>query len=131
VPLLLFAPPVAPGEPIAVSVLDLWSDSYFENLVLVTHPFVIQERQRNRQKRDKRSIVFGEAGEIGGTITFRMDGIREESYPIESVYDADRGELLLQECSMEMTGYVPEVELNLAGRKVILRDQRLEFVVLD
>lgn len=129
--LLFFAPPVEVGEPVAVSVLDLWSEAAVTDLVYVTHPFVVQDRQRNRRKQDKRIVVFGEAEEIGGSVTFRMDGVREETYEVEDAYDVNAGILLFQECSPDMAGTVPEVEFNLRGKNIVLRDARLEMVILD
>lgn len=79
----------------------------------------------------KRIIVFGEAQAILGTVTFRCDGVREETYDVTEPYDADQGILIYQECSMAMTGTVPEVEFNLTATEIVIRDQRLEMVILD
>lgn len=76
-------------------------------------------------------MVYGEALEIGGTVTFRMDGVREETYPIEGVYDTYQGKLLLQECSTDQDGNVPEAEFNLVGKKIVIREVRLEFIDLN
>lgn len=114
-----------------MSALDLWNAPEVDGMVYRTHPFVVQERQRNRRRRTKRVIVFGEATDLGGTVTFHFDNAREESYPVDGVYDANEDILIWQECSMDMTGYVPDVELNLTGSGVVIRDTRMESVILD
>lgn len=130
-PLLFFAPPVEVGELVTIGVLDLWTETEVEPLRIVSHPFVLTDRQRNRRKRMKRLILFGTAESIEGTITFRCDGLREETYEVKEVYDAQQRILILQECSMAMTGTVPEIELNLRAKKIVPLDMRLELVMLD
>ena len=81
----------------------------------------------------KRLIVYGQADKIEGTVTFRCDGMREETYDVTDPdpYYALQGILIYQECSTWITGYVPDAELNLSGTGVTLRDIRLEYVALD
>lgn len=111
--------------------LNQSQEAVFDNIVLRSHPFVVQERQRSRRKRMKRLVVFGKAAQVTGTITFRCDGVREESYPVTESYDPDQGILIYQECSMAMTGFVPECEVALKAAGLQIEDTRLEMVVLD
>jgi hypothetical protein len=123
-----------------LSVLDWHSvGRQVSGVVYETHPFVASEAQRNRRKCAKRLIVFGEcevhdltgAETLQGTITFICDGVREESYPVEGVYDREQGIVIWQECSQAMTGYVIAARLELEGVNLTVRDARLEFAVLD
>lgn len=114
-----------------LKLLEIDTTEIVYGMIYRTRALGVGERVRTRRKRAKRVTVYGSGDAVEGTITFYADNKSTETYPIVTPIHVSEEQLVMQECTGSVCGNALSNELRLSGRNVEIREDAMQFCVLD